>query len=329
MTPYSHITMNRRWFTLAATAGTLAGLPSIRMLAAREAPATGDDLSSLGLPELVITVHADRFDGLPDGELAAGRYLLTATVAEGIEYGEASLMAPPPGMSAEEFITALATPDGPPPGDAPEGAQGDGEEGGPPGMMVPLFFYQARFAGGAGAPGGSTAQVVLDLSPGEWILGGVDDAAGQVPVTFTVAGEMPPDAPEPDAGIAIRMIDFAISVDGALTAGDHHAHVQNHGAQPHFVVILKGPDSMTNDDIATLVQAMVAVQGGGTPPELPFDPEKELLPVWQTSLQSIGTSQWKPLSLETGTYAALCFFPTAGDGLPHAAHGMHTVFTVT
>ena len=41
------------------------------------------------------------------------------------------------------------------------------------------------------------------------------------------------------------------------------------------------------------------------------------------------SSRLTTVSLEAGTYAAACFFPTAGTGEPHAMKGMHTVFTVS
>jgi hypothetical protein len=68
--------------------------------------------------------------------------------------------------------------------------------------------------------------------------------------------------------------------------------------------------------------------GEMTPEALPFNPDTDLMPVLSTAAQSIDVVQWVPLTLETGTYAAFCFFPNAGEGLPHAVHGMHTVFTV-
>jgi hypothetical protein len=51
--------------------------------------------------------------------------------------------------------------------------------------------------------------------------------------------------------------------------------------------------------------------------------------LFNTVTQSIGTSVWIGMSLDAGTYAAMCFFPTAGTGEPHAFHGMYTVFQVT
>lgn len=335
-TPFS-----RRSFTLGSVGVVLGSsavfsLPAIGA-AAQDATAMagGGDLSSLGLPALDITVNADSFDGAPTADMAAGRYLVTATIADGLEYGAAAFMSPPAGMSAEDFLAQVAMlgggvpheeAEGSPPAGMAEGSPPAGEEGGgEEAEVLPLFVYKVTFAGGAGGPGGMTSQSVLDLPPGEWILWGDDPAAAQTPVIFNVTGDMPADLPDPGADVTFTLIDFAINVDGSLSAGDHVMKVQNHGAQPHFLLIMKGPDSLTNDMISSLFQSEMT---GGTPPELPFDPDKDLMPVVQTVTQSIGTEQWVTGSLEAGTYAAMCFFPTAGEGLPHAVHGMHTVFKV-
>jgi hypothetical protein len=173
-----------------------------------------------------------------------------------------------------------------------------------------------------------SAQAVIDLGPGDWIVWGDDPSAAQPPVVFTATGEMPADLPEPAADVNVTYIDFDIMVEGTLTAGVHLFRIENQGAQPHFLVLLKGPDTMTNDQIA---QLLTSDMGGpnATPPDVGFDPETDLMDAGYSGTQSIGTVVWTPMTLETGTYAALCFFPTAGEGLPHAYHGMHTVFKVT
>ncbi|HWV23115.1 MAG TPA: hypothetical protein VNZ58_02915, partial [Thermomicrobiales bacterium] len=258
---------------------------------------------------------------------AAGRYLITATIAEGLEFGAAAFMSPPPGITAEDFLAQVGIGGGGTPASGestPEGSPAASDED----MAPPLIAYKATFAGGADGPGGATSQSVIDLPPGEWILWGDDPTATQPPVIFNVTGDMPADLPEPMADITFTLIDFQITVDGNLTAGDHVVLLQNHGAEPHFVDLVKGPDSMTNDDITAILAAEMGMEQGGTPPALPFDPDKDLQEVTQTATQSIGTEQWTTMSLESGTYAALCFFPTAGSGVPHAMEGMHTVFKV-
>jgi hypothetical protein len=328
--------MSRRTFTggLAGTiatalgGGALLSLPASRALAT-QTPAASADLGSLGLPTLDITINADSFDGGPT-ETAAGRYLVNATLGTGAEPGMASVMfvQPPAGMSAEEFLNGVMSAVGGPsasPAASPD-ASASPEAGGEEEMVLPTFIYQAHFAGGIYPGPDAPGQVVVDLPPGEWILIGDDPTSPQTPVIFTATGDMPSDLPEPASDIDVTLIEFAISIDGSLTAGDHLLRVENQGAEPHFLFLAKGPDELTDDMVSAIFSAEM---GGGTPPAIPFDPETALQPVLETSTQSIGTVQWTPVTLEAGTYLAACFFPTAGEGLPHAAHGMHTVFTVS
>ena len=187
------IAVSRRTFTLGSVAVAMSGsalLSSLQLTASAQnatVPA-GGDLASLGLPTMDITVNADSFDGAPGGDVVAGRYLLTATVADELEYGAAAFMRPPAGMSAEDFLTQAGVGGGAPPeGAAPEGSPPANEEDGGEAMQLPLFVYQATMAGGAGGPGGTTSQAVIDLPPGEWILWGDDPSQGQSPVIFNVS----------------------------------------------------------------------------------------------------------------------------------------------
>jgi hypothetical protein len=85
----------------------------------------------------------------------------------------------------------------------------------------------------------------------------------------------------------------------------------------------KVPDGTTNDQLAQLLM----LPDDATPPAgLPNPADFEDLV--STDTISIGNSMWTPLTLVSGTYLAVCFFPTAGTGEPHAMKGMHTVFTV-
>jgi hypothetical protein len=320
--------MSRRTFTAASIATVLGGTAVLATPMSRAIAATlggRGDLASLGLPTLDITVSSSSFQGAPT-ELKAGRYLVTVT-AEDVDDGAVGFVSPGPGSTVDDLLMVMggAMPEGSPAAaEASPAAEGEGggEEMGAP----PTFVYQAHFAGGATAMPGMPAQVVIDLAAGDWILWGDDPGAPPAPVTFTVTGDMPAELPEPAADINVTFIDFGIAVEGSLTAGDHILHIENQGAQPHFLFLAKGPDTMTNDDIATILEAEMS--GQMTPEALPFNPT-DLMPVLASGTQSIGTVTWVHASLEAGTYAALCFFPTAGEGLPHAYHGMHTVFTVS
>lgn len=308
-------TMTRRAFaagTALAAAGGAIGFSrvAIPVFAAHQ----GGHLEDLGLPALNVTVTADGFEGLP-AELAAGRYLLTTSLAEGVEFGSAGFASPPAGMTAEQLLEAIGT-GGPPPSGSPEAAAPE-EMGAPP-----AFVYQARFAGGVVATPAGPAQAVVDLGLGEWILWSDDPVATQKPQVFTVTGEMPADVPEPEADIDVGFVDFGIEIGGSLTAGEHLLRIENQGAQPHFLITFSVPDGTTNDDIAAMLEAEMS--GMATPAA-----GMEDIPALVTVAQSIGTVAWVKATLEPGTYAGLCFIPTAGTGLPHAMMGMHTVFTIS
>jgi len=326
-------TLDRRRFSIAGAAALAAGLaptPARIVLAHDQAtpaatpePGSAIGFDDLGLPRIDITITVDGFEGVP-ADIEAGRYLVTATGSADVEEATAAFIRPPAGLSADELIGALGI-GNPPPADS---AAASPVAGGPPPEAGPLptFVYQMTFAGGAVLYPGSTGQAILDLEPGEWIVWSDDPASARPPVIFNVTGELSPDLTEPPSDINVRFIDFAIEINGALTAGDHIMRIDNQGAQPHFVDVLKGPETMTNEQIGMLFGSDM---GGATPMPLPFNPDTDLRPVLSTATQSIGTLTWVHAHLDAGTYAALCFFPTAGTGAPHTMMGMHTVFTVS
>jgi hypothetical protein len=318
--------LTRRQFTLGAALGA-AALAAGRWMPS--ASAQSSDLASLGYPTLDVTITADGFAGIPE-TLPAGRYLLNAT-AEDVPDGAAIAFLSPYEMSAEEFFAFLgggAPPASPEAGDAAPVAEGSptGDEGGDGEGPLPSFVYQSKFAGGVLAAPGMPGTAVIDLTEGEWIAWGDDPEAAQMPVVVTVTGEFPADAAEPDADVMALLVDFAITVDGNLTAGEHVLRVENQGAQPHFLELDKVPAGTTNQDLADLLNYFLTgtpTPGGLTEQDLGQEA------FFFSPTQSIGTTTWTKMSLDAGTYAAFCFFPTAGVGDPHAFHGMHTVFEVS
>jgi hypothetical protein len=312
-------TVLRRGGGAAALAVALAATRG--RLARAQAPT---DFSGLGYPELAVTITDNSFEGVP-ASTAAGRYLLTATnrMTQNTDNGGivAFLSGTPVGMSAADLVQFLAGFAGPPPGSPAAG----GEEGGGGGeQALPLVVYQLHFAGGVFALSGATAQAVIDLTPGEYVVWGDDPTAPQTPATVRVTGEFPPDATEPTTDVTATLIDFAIRMEGNLTAGPHLLKVQHEGAQPHFLELDKGPDTMTKEQ----VQAALMGEVSGTPAAGGLA-ENDLQPVFFSPTQSIGTVTYHRVELTAGTFLAACFFPTAGTGAPHAANGMIEVFKVT
>lgn len=312
-------TVTRRQVTLGATLGGAAlalgrWIPSVS--------AQSSDLASLGYPTLDVTITADGFSGIPD-TLEAGRYLLNATAEDVSEEGAAIAFLSPYEMSAEEFFAFLGG--GAPTASPMAEASPTGDEGGGEGPL-PSFVYQSKFAGGVFAGPGKPGTAVIDLTEGEWIAWGDDPEAPQMPVVVTVTGEFPADVAEPEADVMAMLVDFAITIDGTLTAGEHVIRIENQGAQPHFLEFDTVPPGTTNDDLIDLLNYFMTgtpTPGGLTEADLGQEA------YFFSPTQSIGTTTWTTVTLEAGTYAAFCFFPTAGIGDPHAFHGMHTVFDVS
>jgi len=190
----------------------------------------------------------------------------------------------------------------------------------------PAFLFESLFAGGVSAMAGQSAEIVLDLTPGEWIASaGGDPDQPRAPLIFEVTGEMPADLPEPESNATLTMGEYVIGVtEGELAAGSQVVKVENSGVQPHFIVWFKGPEGLTEDDVAAVLESDMT----GTPAAVDFNPDEDLIPVLFTATQSRGTSTWIPMNLEPGTYGLVCFFPDIADGMPHAFHGMYIVVEV-
>jgi hypothetical protein len=309
------------------------------LLAQDATPSTGGPFDDLGLPTFDITVTAAGYEGIPDS-LEAGRYLVTVTAAEDTgEFGGGVAFVQPSGMSGDEFVSFLGELSGPPdesgvgavaatPMDAsaasPEAA---GEEMGGP----PPFFFESAMAGGAFAPPGQSAQVVLDLTPGDWVAWGDDPASPQPPIAFEVTGEMPTDLPEPESSATLTMGEYVIQVtEGELTAGSHVIRIDNIGAQPHFIAWVQGPDGVTEEQLQTVLDEEMQAEMTGTPPVYSdFNPDEDLTEVTFTGTQSTNASTWVFVEdVQPGTHILICFFPDMADGMPHAYHGMYTIVEI-
>ncbi len=283
-------------------AGTLASMPRFRRSVAAqdqaspEAAAIPAAWGNLVLPELNLTV-TDVVEGVPDST-EAGRYLLTVTadpISDGPPPGVMILQLPE-GMSLDEAeAQAHASPDGPPP-----------------------FYYEALLAGGASVDADGTGVSIIDLLPGEWVVAGT--YFSRPPVVFTVNGEMPAELPEPESTATFTLAEMTIEIsDGAPVAGENVFRIENQGEQPHFIEIVKVPDGTTEEDAEAWLEADMS----GTPV---VDLDVEF--VTTTPDQSAGVTQWVTVTLEPGTYEALCFVPDPESGMPHAFMGMHTLFEV-
>jgi len=172
--------MRRFLFSLLAALLVLPfGIGSVAF-AQDASPVSGSPFADLGLPELTITATASGYEGIP-ASTPPGRYLVTLNAADdtGDMGGGGVSFVQPAGMSGQDFVDALtqmqgggdqaAMPvEGTPDAMAAEGSPAAGGDQG-----APAFFYQSKIAGGSYSMPGQSTQVILDLTPGEWVaLGG-------------------------------------------------------------------------------------------------------------------------------------------------------------
>lgn len=310
-----------RHYRLPFLAALLLLVASFALASAGQEATPAAGFTDLGLPTLEITVTAEGYEGVPES-IEAGRYLVLLTAADDSPEGGTIAFVQPAEVSAEEFLAILT-------GDAqgtPVATSDEVEEvdaAGSPVAAAPVTVFDATWAGGTFAEPGQTAQVVVDLTPGEWLAYG-ENFEGE-PTVFEVTGEMPADLPEPEASATLTLEEYVIEVtEGELTAGQQIIKVENVGEQPHFVSGDKGPDDLTEEQVGAAFEA----QATGTPAAEGFDPETDLTTVFYTATQTSGTTTWHLIDLDSGTYVLACFFPDVEDGLPHAYHGMYTVVQV-
>ena len=315
--------------TVVAVVAMLAtGMASAAAQEGTPSPATFAD--AMGLPELRVRVTDTAYEGLP-AETPAGRYLVTLEI-EAAEGGALSFMQLPEGMSVDDFMALLAGPTaaspepplGTPVAEVGPPAEGEGPEG------PPEWYYQTKMAGGTGGfPRGQTLQVIVELTPGEWIAWADDPESPQAPVGLTVTGEAgatPAAGAEPAADVTATMFEYDFRLEGALGTGPQVIKVANVGAQPHHMFMVRTPGPITEEQIAQILE--LEAQGATPAPEAGLPDPDTFVPVAYMSTLSTEATAWLPVDLEPGHYVMVCFVPDVASGMPHAFEGMYEVITV-
>lgn len=273
-------------------------------ITAQETPAaTGGQLSELGYPEVVITATESGFE-VPD-EVAAGTVLLTLDNTAPFPNGF-SLIQLPEGVTLESLM---------PPADASPSAEEGAEQGLPPAL------YDAIWAGGIFAGPGSTAQAVVTLTPGEWLV--LTQELSGMPPVLNVTGEAGEAPAAPEGAVNIELADYQVVLPEVMPAGPQFWNVTNTGTEPHEVFIMKTPERLTLEQ----AQALATMAPDAEPdPNLPN--VEEFIEVGGVAPISNGQSTMLEMNLEPGHYIAVCFIPAMDSGEPHAAKGMVTIFSV-
>jgi hypothetical protein len=204
--------MDRREFLRLTGSATILGfgVPTIHWQTAWAQGTTS--LTDLGLPEIKITTTDAGFRVSPS-ETPAGWTLVTFTNSSNEEEDAPDLMLLPAGMTVEDVISALATPD----------------------AAAPSWIYQTTFAGGPFATKGKTTQAVSLLTEGDWLVfsGGEPQLAG-TKLTVRATSNASPAAVSIAADVEVSLQEYAfLGLEQPVPAGSHVWKVTNTGQQPH------------------------------------------------------------------------------------------------
>ena len=96
------------------------------------------------------------------------------------------------------------------------------------------------------------------------------------------------------------------------------------------MIVARGPETMTEEQIGQVLEAELEAEQTGTPTydEIGFNPEEDLEFLTFTGVQSPEVAAWVELELEAGKHVLICFVLDREDGDPHAYHGMVAVLEV-
>jgi hypothetical protein len=216
----------------------------------------------------------------------------------GAEAHQLQIGRPSHGLTAENFATRL---------------ERDGEA---------EVLGQVQWVGGPNAvPAGGEEEAVVELAPGDYLMvcfmpspdGTAHLMKGMVSTLHVDAGVASTDLPRPDETIVVE--DFRIALPEGVR-GHGLVEMRNEGDQGHEVIFVRANDGSTIADAFAWYGS-----DQSTPPPFTF--------AGGIGEAEPGHSAFARLDLPPGDYAAVCFLPDlAGDGQPHAKHGMVTQFTV-
>jgi hypothetical protein len=277
---------------LLAICALVAGGPMVA--AARQATPATSPLEALGLPGFTITATAQGFEA--PAAVAAGWYLVTFVNRTG-DGLTCDLMLLPEGETAGDILAA------------------------PPGPSLPAWAYETTFPGG---PTSSTQQAAIQLTAGTWMIWTAGEAMPKPHILTVTPSTGPVTAPTAPADIDVAMQEYAFfGLEQPVPAGERLWKIENTGAQPHFMDVVRLPKGTTQQQLSEAIAAAIM----GTPVVGGLDLDR-VTGAGATATLSPGQTMWTVFDLEPGTYGVVCFFPDRESNAPHAAMGMVTVFTV-
>ena len=177
--------------------------------------------------------------------------------------------------------------------------------------------------GGIGliAPGGE-AEVVLDLTPGRYVMYRFPAIGALLARELEVTAAPNPRPAPPESALIVGMSEFVYErFPDTLPAGKTTVEVVNEGQQTHLMDVRRvNEESITAERVRQLLS--------GTPPVAP-----SYIPAGGMGELDPGASAWATLDLEPGVYTLICIVfdkstDSGGTGKLHVDLGMHHAFTV-
>jgi hypothetical protein len=252
--------------------------------------------ASSAVPAGVVTVTARDFAFEAPAEIPAG-WTTFRLVNDGPSLHHMQLIRLEDGKTAADYLASL-------------------KAGGPP---VPWAIP----AGGPNPPEpGSSSMATVPLTPGSYLIVCFVPGADGVPHVmkgmmhpFSVTASTQPEAPEPTADVAVKLLDYGFEVTPALTSGHHVLRIENAGPQPHELAIVRLEPGKQPVDFGAWGEKPT-----GAAPGKMYGGVSAIMP---------GTHAFATVDLPPGDYGLICFVPDAKDGKPHFRHGMVKRITVS
>lgn len=261
------------------------------------------EASTGGWRQLDISAKDYGFE-LPDS-IPAGYTEITLRNQSSEEH-HAMFMRLHPGVTTKEFLGA---------------AENEG-----PGAL----FALSSSAGGPGSVGrGEVSTVIVDLTPGEYVLICMVPDAHDMPhykmgmmAPLAVTGVAGSGA-GPTAETTVDLVDFSFDhLPGRVRAGKHVWKVMDSGTQLHEMVLYRLAAGVSFEQAKALLMAPPGSAPAAPAASAPFIAVAGVAPM------SPGAVNWAVLDLKDGDYFANCYIPDTKTGKPHFDLGMIAPFTV-
>jgi hypothetical protein len=244
--------------------------------------------TTAGMPN-VVTVIASDFRFQAPAEIPAG-ITTFKLVNNGPSLHHIQLVKLEGGKTADDFLAAL-------------------KAGGPPPQW-------ATEAGGPNPPeAGSATSATVALEAGNYVMLCFIPSADGIPhmmkgmvKPLTVTGSARAGAAEPAADLVMKLVDFGFELSQPLKAGRQTIRVENTGAQPHEVAIVRLEPGKQPADFFKWGE-----KPAGPAPGKVFGGVSGIRP---------GSRAFAEVDLPPGDYALICFVPDTKNGKPHFMEGM-------